>query len=260
MPPRRYLLREHDGYRALLIDPLLEVVLSPRRNFWVSLGLFWVASQAPLQADVYKFVGRNGQVVYTDNPNGSGYKLVIRSKKSPSQVLERGMRREIQGPPGSPRLIVLGNGGNYRPFVTSLSPSRLDIPAQLRKLQFDDLVNRAAQTHGLDPSLLHAVIRAESAYNPEAVSSKGAVGLMQLMPGTAARYGVRNPYNPEDNVFGGARYLRDLLGMFRSDVRLAVAAYNAGEGNVMKFGNQVPPFAETQGYVSKVLSFWGRLN
>lgn len=237
-----------------------EVGLSVQQVFCGCLGLILAFFQVPVSADVYKFVGRNGQVVYTDNPNGAGFKLVIRSKKAQTQVLERGMRREIQGPPGSPRLIVLGNGGNYRPFTHSLGPSRLDIPAQLRKLQFDDLVNRAAQTHGLDPGLLHAVIRAESAYNPEAVSSKGAVGLMQLMPGTAARYGVRDPYNPEDNVFGGARYLRDLLGMFRSDVRLAVAAYNAGEGNVMKFGNQIPPFTETQGYVAKVLSFWGRFN
>ena len=122
---------------------------------------------------------------------------------------------------------------------------------------FAGLIERAAYQHGVDPWLLHAVIRAESAYNPSAVSSKGAMGLMQLMPGTAARYGVSDPYNAEQNVYGGARYLRDLLGMFGSDVRLAVAAYNAGEGNVQKYGYQVPPFEETRGYVSKVLNYYG---
>jgi hypothetical protein len=109
----------------------------------------------------------------------------------------------------------------------------------------------------LEPALMHAVISAESSYNPWAVSPKGAMGLMQLMPGTAERFGVSNPYDPVANMHGGARYLRWLLDRF-NDPRLAVAAYNAGEGAVQKYGNQIPPYQETQTYVVRVLDFYQR--
>lgn len=122
------------------------------------------------------------------------------------------------------------------------------------------MIDAAASKYSLDPALLHAVIRAESSYNPGAVSRKGAVGLMQLMPETAARYGVRDRYDPGENIEGGAKYLSELIDMFRSDVRLAVAAYNAGENNVIKYGNKVPPFQETQEYVARVLNYYNRLN
>ncbi len=220
-------------------------------------GLTWDTAIA----DVYKFVGRNGQVVYTDSPRHHGYKLVI---KTPERAIK-------------PVTISLGAGRRLgNDSVPSTSSRELPAPdyvplmlsgqaqkgrsLDMRRMQYANVIERAAYRHGLDPALLHAVIQAESAYNPGAVSSKGAMGLMQLMPGTAARYGVRNPYDPEDNIFGGARYLRDLMGMFRSDVRLAVAAYNAGEHNVMKYGYQVPPFAETRGYVSRVLGFYNGYN
>ena len=151
--------------------------------------------------------------------------------------------------------MVLGSRFKPEPAVRDRSRS-----VDMRRMQYANVIERAAYKHGLDPALLHAVIHAESSYNSGAVSNKGAMGLMQLMPGTAARYGVRDPYNPEDNIFGGARYLRDLLGMFKSDVRLAVAAYNAGEHNVMKYGYQVPPFQETRNYVHKVLDYYYRYN
>jgi soluble lytic murein transglycosylase-like protein len=112
-----------------------------------------------------------------------------------------------------------------------------------------------ARQHDLYPELLHAVIRTESAYNPAALSSAGAVGLMQLMPGTAKRYGVPDIWDPVENLRGGARYLRDLLDLFGNDLRLALAAYNAGENAVIKYGNRIPPYPETQRYVRKVLQF-----
>ena len=124
--------------------------------------------------------------------------------------------------------------------------------------QYASLIEDAASEYGLDPALLHAVIRAESSYNPMAVSHKGAIGLMQLMPETAARFGVRDPYDPEENVWGGARYLSELLGLFQSDVALAVAGYNAGENKVIKYGNRIPPFPETRDYVSRVLNYYNR--
>jgi soluble lytic murein transglycosylase-like protein len=114
------------------------------------------------------------------------------------------------------------------------------------------LVHDAAREYGVHRSLIHAVILAESGYRADAVSHKGAVGLMQLMPDTARRYGVEDPLDPAQNIRGGARYLRDLLRMFRNDVGLAVAAYNAGEGNVLRHGG-IPPFPETAQYVLRVL-------
>jgi soluble lytic murein transglycosylase-like protein len=113
-----------------------------------------------------------------------------------------------------------------------------------------------ARRYRLAPGLIHAVIRAESSYNPAATSPAGAQGLMQLMPGTAARYGVADSFDPVENVRGGAAYLRDLLDMFDQDLRLALAGYNAGEGAVLKHGRQIPPYAETQDYVRKVLDFF----
>ena len=98
----------------------------------------------------------------------------------------------------------------------------------------------------------------ESAYDAQARSNKGAIGLMQLMPDTARRYGVRDRQDPAANVDGGARYLRDLLEAFENDVELAVAAYNAGENAVVQYGNQIPPFPETRSYVRKVLGYYER--
>ena len=226
-------------------------------------GAIW-----PCVADVYRRVGPDGQVVFTDKPQGHGFALVIKSRDRKSHAVPH---PNVMPPESLPsavkpasmvhRLntgeIVLGNGPKIYSFRPSTVRSNVGALGP-RADAFSAIIDRAAYVHGLDPWLLHAVIRAESAYNPQAQSSKGAIGLMQLMPDTAARYGVRDPWNPEENIYAGARYLRDLMGMFGSDVRLAVAAYNAGEGNVQKYGNQIPPFEETQGYVSKVLDFYRR--
>jgi soluble lytic murein transglycosylase-like protein len=109
---------------------------------------------------------------------------------------------------------------------------------------------------GVDVALVHAVISAESGYNPVAVSRAGARGLMQLMPETAKRYGVNNIHDPVENVTGGVRYLRDLLMMFNGNMELAIAAYNAGENAVIRAGNRIPPYAETVQYVPKVIGFY----
>ena len=119
--------------------------------------------------------------------------------------------------------------------------------------RYADLVTRVAHEHRRDPALLHAVVSVESGYNAAAQSPKGARGLMQLMPDTAARYGVSDVWNPLENLRAGARYLRDLLAMFADNLPLALAAYNAGEGAVTRAGNKIPPFAETVRYVPKVL-------
>lgn len=125
-----------------------------------------------------------------------------------------------------------------------------------RASAYAPLVEEAARQSRIDPRLLHAVIATESGYNPVARSAKGAQGLMQLMPATARRYGVTNAFEPRHNIQGGARYLADLLTLFDQDVRLALAAYNAGEGAVLKHGRRIPPYRETSAYVPRVLDYY----
>jgi hypothetical protein len=138
------------------------------------------------------------------------------------------------------------------PAVVSVAvPAARPAPAPPLALPagIDEAVERIAAMHALPPALLHSVIKVESNYNPYALSSKGAQGLMQLIPSTARRFGVADAFNPVQNIVGGARYLRYLLNLYHGNYPLALAAYNAGEANVARFGNRVPPFAETQNYV-----------
>jgi soluble lytic murein transglycosylase-like protein len=127
-----------------------------------------------------------------------------------------------------------------------------------RRSALDPLVQRVASTYGLQAGLLKAIIEVESGFNAQARSPKGAIGLMQVMPATAARYGDYDLYSPEQNVDVGARYLRDLLRMFNGDIQLAVAAYNAGENAVKRHGYRIPAYAETMRYVPMVMERFER--
>ncbi|MBX3610921.1 MAG: transglycosylase SLT domain-containing protein [Hydrogenophaga sp.] len=133
--------------------------------------------------------------------------------------------------------------------------AHIDTPEQQRVMK---IVDRLAPRFGLEPGLVYAIIRAESNFNAQAVSDKNAQGLMQLIPETAARFAVRKPFDPEQNIRGGMAYLRWLLSYFRGQVPLAVAAYNAGEGAVDKYGG-VPPFAETRDYVQRIQRYFALL-
>ena len=121
-----------------------------------------------------------------------------------------------------------------------------------RQKQFDHLIEQYAREHGVSPDLVRAVIQAESNYDPRAVSAKGAMGLMQLMPATARELGVDDAFHPAQNIRGGVTYLARLLAKYDGNVELALAAYNAGAGNVERYGNAVPPFRETRDYVAKI--------
>jgi soluble lytic murein transglycosylase-like protein len=127
--------------------------------------------------------------------------------------------------------------------------------ARLRDSVYSELIASTAEAHGVDPVLVQALIQVESNYQPRAKSSKGAMGLMQIMPATAKEYRVRNAYDPKANIDAGIRKLKDLLDKFKV-VDLALAAYNAGEGAVQKF-NGIPPYRETQNYVSRILAIAG---
>jgi soluble lytic murein transglycosylase-like protein len=125
-------------------------------------------------------------------------------------------------------------------------------PLSARASLYQDMIVEQSDLHGVDANLVHAVIQAESAYDPRAVSVKGAMGLMQLMPETAEKYGVLNAFNPAQNIRAGVAYLKSLLVKYNENVELALAAYNAGPGAVKKYGGTVPPYRETRKYVEKI--------
>lgn len=125
---------------------------------------------------------------------------------------------------------------------------------------YDQIVYEAASQHGIDPCLIISIMRAESSFNLTARSHKGALGLMQLIPATAARFGVRDVFDARENIFGGTKYLRWLLDRFQGDVRLALAGYNAGEGAVEMYGNRIPPYGETQFYVRLIYARYSAIH
>ncbi len=139
----------------------------------------------------------------------------------------------------------------YRVF----QPGALPAGTRLTSASIDQLIEAFGAEHDLEPALIRAVIQAESNFNPRAVSRKGAQGLMQLMPGTIGRLSVGDAYDPRENIGAGVRYLRELVDLFRGDLTLALAAYNAGEKAVLRYRG-VPPYQETQGYVTKVLRLY----
>jgi len=139
------------------------------------------------------------------------------------------------------------------PATTAGSPNAVSYSKRVE--EFVPIIVETCERHGVDAELVKALIQVESNYNHLAVSRKGAMGLMQLMPGTAVRYGVKEAFDPEQNVDGGVRYLKDLLQLFGSDKQLALAAYNAGEGAVQRV-NGIPNYTETQNYVRKVLALY----
>ena len=180
-------------------------------------------------ADIYRYVNADGVTTFTNTkPNGK-FQVVIREEP---KAVEK------------PGLALAG------------APAQFSGYAGVIRSRYTSQIQAAAQASNLDPALIHAVISAESGYNPSARSRAGAVGLMQLMPETAARYSVTNRWDPEQNIHGGSRYLRDLMQMFNNDLRLALAAYNAGENAVVKYGNRIPPYRETIAYVPKVMTYY----
>lgn len=130
-----------------------------------------------------------------------------------------------------------------------------DGPHSMESGQLNSIVWSQSRAHGVPPSLVRAVITQESGGDPSAISSAGAMGLMQLMPGTASTYGVSNPFDPNENIAGGVSYLHDLLERYHGNIPLALAAYNAGSGAVSKYGG-IPPYAETRGYVANVTALY----
>jgi soluble lytic murein transglycosylase-like protein len=201
-------------------------VLAARSAAACAVGLLtfvMVSMSGQSRADVYLFQDGDGVEHYTNSPVDDRYQLVV-------AVLQlQGVENRAAAAP------VSGAVALYAPHVET-----------------------AAAEFNVDKALVHAVITAESGYNASAVSRAGAQGLMQLMPQTARRLDVADAFDPEQNIRGGTRYLRMLLDMFDNDMELAVAAYNAGENAVIKYGRQIPPYRETKAYVPKVLALYNK--
>lgn len=174
----------------------------------------------PSSAGIYRYVDEKGVIHFTNCPKDPKFKLYLREGREDGEEI-RGLSFQY-----------VRDSTHYDPFISEFS----------RKYQ-------------VDFALIKAMIRAESGFNPLAVSRKGAKGLMQLMPETALRMNVSNVFNPKENIEGGVRYLRYLLSLFNNDLRLSLAAYNAGE-NLVSGLSSIPPYRETVDYVQKVLNYY----
>ncbi len=187
-------------------------------------GTAWAAP-----GDIYAYTDPAGVTHYSNVPDDARYSLLIAG-------------------PADTAPLPSANQGPQRALNWLAKAAR-----------YDALIDGVARDNTLDPQLVRAVIVVESGFNPSAQSNKGAAGLMQLRPETARRYGVRNVFDPEQNVRGGTRYLHDLMNRFGSNMELALAAYNAGEEAVEHYGRQIPPYRETLDYVPNVLTVYRKL-
>jgi soluble lytic murein transglycosylase-like protein len=194
---------------------------------WSNLLVMVTVCAAPgfAWADVYSYTDANGVAHFSNVPADSRFQLLI---ASPTDGV-------------------------------AASPKEKSIDWLARSAQYDGVISGAAKAATIQAALVRAVIVVESGFNPRAVSKKGAIGLMQLQPATAKRYGVKNIYDPGENVRAGAHYLSDLLTRFNSNLELALAAYNAGEEAVERYGRHVPPYRETLAYVPSVMKVYQRL-
>jgi soluble lytic murein transglycosylase-like protein len=189
------------------------------RHFLFLVALVAASTAVPVEADVYAWRDRNGRLVVSDRPGGPGTQTTTYAVRGSEAVQSTRQER-----------------------------------ADRDRTILHAIADRHAADHSISPALVRAVIQAESAWNIRAVSVKGAQGLMQLMPATASDLGVTDPFDPEQNIRGGVKYLRFLLDRYDGNFELALAAYNAGPGAVDRHGRKVPPYRETQAYVRKIVS------
>ncbi len=190
----------------------------------VAVLILLAAGSAPAATKIYGYVDADGQRHYTDMPDSNRYRRLLLSAHALTE-----------------------SGDHYDPTLLARSP------------QYDPIIETAAAAASVESNLLRAVIAVESGFNSRAVSKRGAIGLMQLMPATALRFGVSDPYDPRQNVHAGAQYLKFLIARFGQNLSLALAAYNAGEQAVDRSGGQIPPYMETQAYVPRVLKIYRML-
>jgi tetratricopeptide (TPR) repeat protein len=201
-----------------------------RFYFWLGIAIFFAAQAS---GAIYSYRDEYGRLYLTDSPPNKNYKIVVTSRKD----------REGPASPGS---------STHKNLFSGLKSQAVLLP---NAETYSKYINEAAQKHGVDPYLIKSVIKAESDFDAKALSSKGAMGLMQLIPSTAKLMGCKNAYSPRQNIMGGTKYLKRLLKRFKGKVDYALAGYNAGPGNVDKYRG-IPPFRETKNYVKKVKHYY----
>ncbi|MRS99721.1 transglycosylase SLT domain-containing protein [Ralstonia pickettii] len=236
-------------------------------------ALALLASQ-PARADVYGYIDENGLAHFAAERIDDRYVLFMKGaavagKGDDKAKDDSGIALPATELPDADAYLnaskrdALDNAAGMRQRLVRAVLQHPNVPT------VEPLIRQAATKHGIDPALVKAVIAAESGFNPQAVSPKGAIGLMQVIPDTGARYGVTGDArrtaaqklaDPKTNITTGVRYLSDLLRIFSGNLELVLAAYNAGEGAVQKHGNDIPPYAETQNYVKTVLQFYRYYN
>ena len=215
-------------------------------------------TSAVAQSAAYSFDNfdtRNGVRVYSEPVKARVSKLRSRraTRNDPANKALENQSAQSVVVVDDPRATIKPTALLYEPVVASA----LDAASPLRgyttgSAQIDDYLVDSGTRNGIDPLLLYSIMHQESSFKSRAISPKGARGLMQLMPGTAIRYGVTNIFDPRQNIEGGARYVRFLLDRFEGDINLTLAGYNAGEGAVEKYGWRIPPYSETQEYVRRI--------
>lgn len=239
-------------------DPATPLVRTPRRRAagWAVVVLLLAGLQAtPARADIWGYTDAQGMPHFSSFQVDERYEVFLRERSEPEPYKVQPYRK--------PALALVD------PQVIAPPPRMLVYFEELPSYKaVHPLLVEASTTHGIDYALLQALIATESGFNSRAVSPKGAVGLMQLIPPTAERYGVRAGKNasvekkltdPVINIRAGARYLSDLIKMFPGQLELALAAYNAGEGAVQRAGNRIPNYPETKNYVKTVMQLYGHL-
>jgi len=242
------------------------------RRFAFALTALALLASQPARADVYGYIDENGLAHFAAERLDDRYVLFMKGAAVAGKASDRD-DTTIAQPAGelpdadaylnASRRDALDNAGGMRQRLVRAVLQHPNVPT------VEPLIRQAASKQGIDPALVKAVIAAESGFNPQAVSPKGAIGLMQVIPDTGARYGVTGDArrtaaqklaDPKTNITTGVHYLSDLLRMFSGNLELVLAAYNAGEGAVQKHGNDIPPYAETQNYVKTVLQFYRYYN
>src|SRR5574337_17177 len=194
-------------------------------------ALLFLSSQPTGGAEIYQYTDEQGVIHFSNVGVGNSKKFKV-----------------IKSTPAKER--------HAEPTPRAVSPAGAPISSSNIPSTYLDIINAACDRHGIDPALVHAIVKVESDFNPYALSRKGAMGLMQLMPQTAVDMNVKNTFNPDENIDGGVRYLRYLIDRYEGNLALALAAYNSGETAVKRWGT-IPPFPETQNYVQKILKIYG---
>lgn len=219
---------------------------------WVFLCLFLFPTES--RSEIYKYVDKEGIVHFTNVPTQQEYRKVSKASKGKGTVSSSYLKHVPQGSQGRVKVFRRKISIPSLYFPTSF-PSTFRYSPKPGEHRYDPYIQAVCLKHGIDHHLVKAIIKAESAFNPVAVSPKGAMGLMQLMPDTSRDMGVTNPFDPLENIEGGVRYLKRMLSRFNNNLTLALAAYNAGPNAVERHGG-IPPYDETRTYILRVMRYY----